>query len=252
GASLATAMTVPVAHALGGWHAGLAVWGAVAALAVLPWILLRSHDRKRKSAQVAATDIRPGRTRLGWALALFFGTQSLNAYVIMSWLPRLYRDAGFSAQTSGLLVAGVMVLGVPMSLLVPAVASKFSDHRIIALIINACYGLGFVGLLIAPLEGALLWTLLLGIGQGTFPLVMTMIGLRSRTAAGTVALSAFAQSTGYLLAATGPIFVGMLYSRTHTWLLPLLFLVAVVLIQSVAGLVAGRPRFLEDACVTHR
>jgi len=44
------------------------------------------------------------RTRLGWGMAAFFGLQSLQAYSIFGWFAQVYRDAGFSATTAGLLL----------------------------------------------------------------------------------------------------------------------------------------------------
>ena len=48
----------------------------------------------------------------------------------------------------------------------------------------------------APRGGAWVWAVLVGIGTTTFPLILTLIGLRARTPEGTAALSGFAQSVG--------------------------------------------------------
>ena len=92
--------------------------------------------------------------------------------------------------------------------------------------LTAASALAYLGLALAPHGGALLWVLLLAIGQGAFPLILTTIGLRARTAEGTVALSAFAQSTGYVIAALGPLLVGILYEATGGWTAPIGFLLA--------------------------
>jgi CP family cyanate transporter-like MFS transporter len=105
----------------------------------------------------------------------------------------------------------------------------------------------YVGLAVAPHGGAILWVILLAIGQGAFPLVLAMIGMRARTPEGTVALSAFAQSTGYLIAALGPFLVGLLYAATGGWTLPMGFLIVAALVQAVAGVLAARHRYIEDA-----
>jgi len=55
-------------------------------------------------------------------------------------------------------------------------------------------------------------------------------------------LSAFAQSVGYLLAATGPLLLGYLHSVTAGWTVPVWVLVAVVAVQLVTGWLAGRDR----------
>jgi CP family cyanate transporter-like MFS transporter len=104
----------------------------------------------------------------------------------------------------------------------------------------------YVGLAVAPRQGAVLWMLLVAVGQSAFPLILALIGLRSRTSAGTVALSAFAQSTGYLIAALGPITVGVLYDLSHGWLAPIVVLMGALVVQAISGMAAARPRMLED------
>ncbi|WP_138902813.1 MFS transporter, partial [Streptomyces albidochromogenes] len=48
GTALAAAATVPMTRALGGsWQTGLAVWGILAAVAVLPWLVLTRHPATR-------------------------------------------------------------------------------------------------------------------------------------------------------------------------------------------------------------
>ena len=59
------------------------------------------------------------RTRLGWLMALFFGLQSLQAYSIFGWFAELYRDAGFSAHTAGLLLGVITGVSIPLSILIP-------------------------------------------------------------------------------------------------------------------------------------
>ena len=49
---------------------------------------------------------------------------------------------------------------------------------------------------------------------------------------------------GYLLAAAGPLEVGLLYSATGSWNVPLAVLFALTGILLVMGLLAARPRVL--------
>jgi len=251
GASVAAATAVPIAHAVGSWRAGLGVWAALAVVAVLPWLplALRRTRREFRTGRRAAPPghwIRPGRTRLGWALAAYFGTQSLSGYALMGWLAQIFRDAGYRPRDAGLLLAGVTALGVPIALLMPALANRLRTLRPLVLTLSAAMALAYLGLAVAPRGGALLWVALLAIGQGAFPMVLAAIGLRARTAEGTVALSAFAQSTGYLIAALGPLLVGLLYEATGGWVAPVGFLFVALGGQTLAGLAVARPRFIED------
>jgi CP family cyanate transporter-like MFS transporter len=90
------------------------------------------------------------------------------------------------------------------------------------------------------------WALLLGVANCAFPLALTMIGMRSRTGAGVVRLSAFAQSTGYLLSIPGPILVGALYQHSGGWGLPIALMGALMVPQIACGVLAGRNRYIED------
>ncbi|MFI6129648.1 MFS transporter [Micromonospora sp. NPDC051141] len=255
GTTVAAASAVPVAHAFGSWRAGLGVWAGLAALAVIPWVPLalraraarRAADRTAPPAVVAApARVRPGRTRLGWAMAVYFGAQSLSGYAIMGWLAQLFRDAGYRPEAAGLLLAGVTALGVPVALTMPALAGRLATLRPLVLSLTAFSTAAYVGLALAPRGLAPLWVLLLALGQGAFPLILTTIGLRARTAEGTVALSAFAQSTGYVIAALGPLLVGILYETTGGWTAPLGFLLVALAVQTTAGMVIARPRYIED------
>jgi len=247
GTSAAAAASVPIAEAFGSWRAGLGVWAVIAVVAMLPW--LRAGLRRTPTgirAAAAQTRVRPGRKRLGWAMAVYFGTQSLSGYATMGWLAQIFRDADYSPTTAGLLLAGVTAVGVPIALLMPALAGRMRNLRALVIVMSTAMMASYVGLALAPHGGAIAWVVLLALGQGAFPLALAMIGMRARTSAGTVALSAFAQSTGYLIAALGPFVVGVLYSATAGWVVPMGFLIAAALVQAVAGVFAAKPRFIED------
>jgi len=248
GTSAAAAASVPIAEAFGSWRAGLGVWAVIAVVAMLPWLRagLRRTPPGTRAAGAAAVRVRPGRTRLGWAMAVYFGTQSLSGYATMGWLAQIFRDADYTPTTAGLLLAGVTAVGVPIALLMPALAGRARDLRGMVLLMSAAMVASYVGLALAPHGGAVAWVVLLAVGQGAFPLALAMIGMRARTSEGTVALSAFAQSTGYLIAALGPFLVGVLYEATGGWSVPMDFLIAAALVQGLAGVFAAKPRFVED------
>ncbi|WP_346117673.1 MFS transporter [Micromonospora coerulea] len=252
GTTVAAASAVPVAHAVGSWRAGLGVWAGLAAVAVLPWVplALRARAARRRATPAAAvatpTRVRPERTRLGWAMAVYFGAQSLSGYAIMGWLAQLFRDSGYAPEAAGLLLAGVTALGVPVALGMPTLAGRLRTLRPLVLALTAFSTAAYLGLALAPRGLAPLWVLLLALGQGAFPMILTTIGLRARTAEGTVALSAFAQSTGYVIAALGPLLVGILYEATGGWTAPLGFLLVALVVQTGAGMVIARPRYIED------
>lgn len=269
GTSAAAAVTVPVTEALGGnWQSGLAVWAALAAAAVLPWIPL-VRDRGPRSTQPQAAPsvhtrvegagpvrqvpargeppvLRITRSRTAWALAVFFGLQATAAYITMGWMAQIFRDAGVPAGTAGLLLAVTMVMGVPLAFVIPRVATRLPHQGPIVIALGVCGLAGYAGLYLAPAAGAWAWAVLLGVSNCAFPLALTMVGMRARTGAGVAQLSAFAQSTGYLISIPGPLLVGVLYQHSGGWGLPIALMIGLMIPQMAVGVLAGRDRTVEE------
>ncbi|MFI5760494.1 MULTISPECIES: CynX/NimT family MFS transporter [unclassified Streptomyces] len=255
GTSLAAAATVPMTEALGGsWRSGLLIWAFLAVAAVLPWLAIAAAARKEKAAAAGAPAVRPDagpsvvRSRTAWALACYFGLQATGAYITMGWLPQIFRDAGVSASTAGILLAVTMVMGVPLAFVIPGLAGRMRHQGPIAVALGLFGLFGYLGLYFAPAAGAWAWALLLGVSNCAFPLVITMIGLRAKSPAGVVKLSAFAQSTGYLISIPGPLLIGTLYQHTGGWDLPLALMAGLLVPQIALGVLAGRDRTIEDEC----
>ncbi|WP_406305829.1 MFS transporter [Streptomyces sp. NBC_00885] len=254
GTSAAAAATVPMTEALGGsWRVGLGIWAVLAVLAVLPWIGLArdggAADRSTLAAQAHDSPApRITRSPTAWALACFFGLQATGAYITMGWMPQIFRDAGVPAGTAGVLLAVTMVMGVPLAFVIPRLATRMRTQGPIVVALGLCGLTGYMGLLFAPAAGAWAWALLLGISNCAFPLALTMIGLRSRTGAGVGRLSAFAQSTGYLISIPGPLLVGVLYQHSGGWDLPIALMAGLIVPQMAVGVLAGRDRTIEDKC----
>jgi MFS transporter, CP family, cyanate transporter len=267
GTAAAAGITVPIAQAAGSWRVGLAIWAVPALMAAVPWWWLRPArpavpSGSEASAAVGApagTPVPAGsavqvpapeppappavpihRGRQAWALTGFFGLQSLAAYVIMGWLPSIYQDAGIAPARAGLLLALVVGIGAPISVVLPELAARRPDQRAWVVGLAAMAASAYLGLLLAPTAAPVLWAVLLGTGMGAFPLALVLIGLRALTHEGTAKLSGLSQGVGYLVAASGPVAIGVLREVTGAWRAPLLVLLVLLIPQVACGLVAGR------------
>jgi CP family cyanate transporter-like MFS transporter len=199
-----------------------------------------------EAAREETPQLRITRSRTAWALAVFFGLQATAAYVTMGWMAQIFRDAGVPAGTAGLLLALTMVMGVPLAFVIPRLATRLPHQGPIVLALGVCGLAGYAGLYFAPAAGAWVWAVLLGVANCAFPLALTMVGMRARTGPGVTQLSAFAQSTGYLISIPGPLLVGVLYQHSGGWGLPIALMSALMLPQMVVGVLAGRDRTVED------
>ena len=251
GLTLAAATVVPLASALGGWRQAFFAGSALAAVSIVPWLMMIVSDRRNPPPRdaVPARPIplaRMARTRLGWIMALFFGIQSAMAYSIFGWLPRIYQAAGFSAAASGGYFAIVTGLGIPLAFVWPAYTARNPRPTRVLTGILACGVAGSLGLLLAPRALPWLWAALLAIGTSSFPMILALMGLRARTSEGTAALSGFTQGVGYLIASAGPFLIGVAHDRTGSWTWPLIGLTLAFVPMLAAGVAACRAGYIED------
>lgn len=249
GAAAGASLSVPIADAAGGWQAGLMWWAAPALVGGVAWLsssrLVSSHGR-RDAAGSALTWSYLVRDRIAVSLTLLFGIQSALAYVVMGWLPTIFRDAGLTPTAAGAMLAIAIVVATPAGLLLPPWVARRHDQRAFVWVVSVPWAVGFVGLIVAPTTVPYVWAALIGVGLASFPVVLLLIGLRSATAADTRQVSAFAQGIGYLVALPAPLLFGVLHDATGGWTVPLAVLVALLVPLVWFGLGAGRSVHIGD------
>jgi len=252
GTMLPALLAVPVADAAG-WRISLGIWAITAFVAALPWLwLLLQHGERLPSTRdsIATGTVAPAgrvsRSPIAWGMALMFGMTSLITYAMFTWLPLLLSEAGASPAFGGTMVALFSALGLVGALGMPSIAVRMRNPFVIVLLCACCHLTAYAGLLFAPMAAPVLWVILLGLGPSTFPLALTLINLRTRTPAGSAALSGFMQGTGYAISCAGPLLFGVLHAATGGWLWPFAMLVVAVAVLVVGGWLACKPRWLED------
>ena len=245
GAGLAAGLTIPIRTVVGGSLAwALAVWALPAAVALLVWIpQLRIS---RPVAQVSGFAIGLLRDRLAWLITIYFGLQSMVFYILLSWLPAIYRAKGTDPSTAGAVLAVVTAVGLVGNFAAPIVAARLHDKRAVVWATSGLTIAGLAGILLAPTQTALVWATLLGVGTGgAFSMALLLLASGNRDAAAAARLSSMALGLGYLLAAPGPFIAGLVHAASQSWQLPLLMTIGLSAVQLVAGLGAARSRVVE-------
>uniref|UniRef100_UPI003CD0A09D MFS transporter n=1 Tax=Saccharothrix mutabilis TaxID=33921 RepID=UPI003CD0A09D len=244
GAALGAAFTPGLESWLGSWRLAVGAWAFLSLAALVVWLAGARHGAPARTtaSRGAAPKRSLVRSPLAWVITVFFGLQSLLAYTVMGWLPQILGDAGVDRTTAGLLLAITMVLGVPVSLIVPPLAARRPSQSGLVLGLGLLSMAGVAGLALAPAAAPGLWVVLVGLGMGMFPLALVMISLRTSSTADTARLSAMAQSIGYLISAAGPFAFGVLRGATGTWTVSMLLLVGLLALLTTLGWIAGRPR----------
>jgi CP family cyanate transporter-like MFS transporter len=248
GGAVAAVAAAPVAGAFGedGWRWALGIWAVLALVAALPWLAVKARPSAGPARRPAVPLHAFARSPLAVALAVFFGLQSLEAYVIIGWSAQYLRDSGLSAATAGLLLGINSVVVIPLNAVVAPLTVRPRAQRPLLALFVAAYLAGWIGLWRSPLTVPWLWMILLAVGMASFPMVLALLGLRARTPETTAGLSTVAQGWGYLLAACGPLLVGILHGRTGGYTGMFVLVLAATIGLGLSGLLVTRNRYVDD------
>lgn len=246
GAALPTLLTAPAADVLGGWRPGLGLWAALPVLALVVWLALRglgpTPDLGARTPASAGARPRPITASRGvWALTLYFGLQSLHAYVQFGWAAQIYRDAGLDPVTAGLMVTIIVAGGIPGGFIAPQIVARGRHVRPVLVGYAIAAMGGYAGLLLAPTTLPWLWAVGLAVGGFSFPSALALITVRTRRPEVTARTSGFVQPVGYLLAAVGPLLLGVVLEATGSWEVPLVALLVLAGLMGLAAWIAGAP-----------
>lgn len=209
GAAIAASFAPLVLAQAGSWRVGLAIWAALALIALLVWCLQPAQTVSRVTQRESFIT-----RRRAWLLAIFFGLGTASYTCVLAWLAPYYVEKGWSEQTAGLLLGFLTAMEVISGLAVPAIANRSHDRRgILAFLLMLIIG-GFCGMILAPAHLVLLWPCLLGLGiGGLFPmsLIVALDHCDEPQRAGR--LTAFVQGIGYLIAGLSPLLAGLIRDR---------------------------------------
>ncbi|WKD59611.1 MFS transporter [Corynebacterium caspium] len=225
------------------WRWAVLIWAIPVIAQVAVWIFLRGDTPIETATYKTGKTLWHSPTAV-W-LMLFFGLQSMTAYVQMGWLPKILIDAGASASQGAIALSLLGVFGFIGGLVVPGLIAKYRHVGYLAAFFSSLTFCGYLGLIFAPLTAPYLWATLLGIGGFCFVTAIALIPARTRDPQITARLSGFVQPLGYLLAACGPLTVGVAYGAVERWE-PILFILAgLALVMGAVGFLAGRYRIVD-------
>jgi CP family cyanate transporter-like MFS transporter len=229
-----------------GWRWALGVWAVPALIAAVVWLRVPAAPGASRTTHTAVRMRALVHSHTALALTGFLGIQALQAYVVIGWSAQYLRDAGLGAATAGLLLGLNSVVGLPISAVVPSLTVRPWLQRPLLLGFLTCYAAGWTGLWLIPTAAPWLWMGLLGVGMGSFSMVLTLIGLRARTPETTAALSTVTQGWGYVIAGIGPLLVGVLRGITGGYAGMFVLVLTGVAGLGVTGWISTRQRYVDD------
>lgn len=232
----------------------LSIWIILAALAMLLWLPKMKKSVKLEKSSVSDAQIKSHcnikvfNSKLAWMIALTMGFQSMMVYSVVAWVPAILINRGLDPTTAGYLFMINQFAQVPMTFIFPIIAARLKEQRILVVIITALFLIGFSFLFAHNLVLLIIGIIIAGLAMGAcFSLCMTFFSIRARTSDGSISLSGFGQSVGYLIGAIGPIFMGFLFDATGNWNAGIIFLLIMPICFLIFGYGASKDKVIEDA-----
>ncbi|OEL01245.1 CynX/NimT family MFS transporter [Staphylococcus casei] len=237
-----------------GFRLSLAFWIILALIAIILWLpKARRGTELEKATATQYQAQKPKKvsiinSKLAWMVALTMGFQSMIFYTVVAWVPSILVDRGLDPSTAGYLLMLNQFSQVPMTFTFPIIASKLKDQRMLIVIITILFLLGFSLFFTQSLILLIVGIIIAGLAMGAcFSLCMTFFSIRARTSEGSIALSGFGQSVGYLIAAIGPFLIGYLHDATGSWISGIIALIIMSILFFIFGYPASKQNVIEDS-----
>jgi len=239
--AVAMAINVPIAGLIG-WRGVMGMYVLLAIPAIILWWPQAGLPVNRGLAQKSEKGLtmRFMRSAKAWALMIFMGTQSLLFYCVNAWVPTILQWRGMSAEGAAMVATALQVFTLPSTLLFPILAEKYNWRKLIILF-DAMYIVGALGFQFIPVDHPIMWPFLFLLGSGLgsgFSACIFLFSKRAKSPAEASAISGFAQSGGYILAAIGPVLMGRIYDMTGSWNGSMIFCAVMIVIMTVASVLS--------------
>ncbi|UWM47414.1 cyanate transporter [Yersinia alsatica] len=219
GGGLGAALTPWLAQHSYLWYHALAWWGLPAIIALIGWWLQCNPLNSVAHISASTLPVRIHISPRAWVLGLYFGLINGGYTSLIAWLPPYYIQLGFSAQSSGSLLA-LMTLGQTLGALILPMLANRQDRRGLLLLTLVLQLIGFCGFIWLPQQFSILWAVVCGIGLGgAFPLCLVLALDHSPHNEITRRLVSFMQGVGFIIAGLSPYLSGLLRSLSGNYLL---------------------------------
>lgn len=249
-AAIGSGLSVPLTEAFGlGWRWSLASWGILTVIAIILWIIVIKVTKTEHTAEVYEPNtLKLLKSSVAWQVTLFMGLQSFLFYVTISWLAEILIADGFSATTAGWYVAYMQLISLPATFFTPIIAGRLKKQHLLVWVFSLSGIIGYIGLLFENnMVMTTIWVTLIGVLLGSsISLALAFLGLRTVNPYQAAELSGMAQSFGYLLAATGPFLIGLIFDVTASWRMAIIVVIAVSILMLIFALGASRDKYVLE------
>lgn len=249
-ATMASFVAVPVSD-FAGWRFSLGQWAILAFFTLAPLSFLLGNSKPELKAERIDGNKAIWRSPTALAIAGMQSVTAIIGYVSFAWLPLLLVEhQGVSVVQGGLLLSLFALMGLPISLIMPILSTKYPSSQSTIVWFSFISGItGTLGFLFGDASLTWLWVVAFGFGPTMFPLALTLFNLRSRERSTVLAVSAFGQGFSYTTALVAVFLVGVLRELTGNWDASIWLLFGSCLIAIPVALQIRKGQMIDDELV---
>lgn len=219
GVAIAAWVAVPTAELLHGWRPSLALWGGVALLTMLVWLVLvprlRRHVIHPEPDEAAASHRLPWRSPTAWWVTTFSAVQMIVGFSGLAWITPYYAALGMPVADAARLFAFFQIIQLAAMLTLPTITDFTRDRRPLLAVTVVATAAGVLTMVVAPMPLALLAIGLFGFGVGGgSALVLVLVSDYTSTQQQAARLGAMTLMVAFLAGALGPVVLGGLHDVT--------------------------------------
>ena len=245
--AMSMAINVPLSAHIG-WQGVLGMWVIAAIPAIIIWAPQSRREINRGGSGGGERGLMTCmyRSPRAWMMLGYMGCQSMLFYSISAWLPSILQWRGMDAADAAGVTTAMQLISLSTTLLVPIVMEKL-NWRVLVSVCNGCYVSGALVFFFGGLGGVVFWLaiVLLALGVGTgFSACIFLFSARSSSPGEASAISGFAQSGGYVLAALGPVLMGRFYDVSGNWVSGMVFWFAILVAMCVFAHFSTEKRYI--------
>jgi MFS transporter, CP family, cyanate transporter len=244
GVGIAAWIAVPSDHLLGGWRPALAVWGGVAAVTGVCWLVLLPGFRREPTPladEIETPSELPWRSPIAWWVTLFTTAQFVVGFCSVAAVAPRFVELGLTASKGASYFVVMQMVQTVAMLVLPALTDHWTDRRPMLALGVVCEAVGLALLVVDPLGLALPAVLLLGMGLGAgSALGLILVVDAAPTQTDSVRLGAMTFLVAFTVGGAAPFVLGVLDDATGGSMVGFLLLLAVA-VSLLVNVRAHRP-----------
>lgn len=237
GAALSSGLTVSIYNAFNkNWTIALGGWIVVAIVALAIWLVAIPNEKnKAQETTIHANESvrNPWKNKHAWTMLLFFGLQTSLFFALMSWLPAMLQDKGFSLEVASAVLTFMSVVQLVGNIVITMLMEKWTNRITWILSLSSLGIIGFSLLWIG--SGSILWFAVFIIGivlSGLFPIGLLLPLDEATNNEEANRWSSMVLSGGFMISAILPLVIGVLYDQTanhnYTYAIFIIFVLGMI------------------------